>query len=73
MSQHTETNTFSDVNEARRYEYRLKHGRNQLVTTRRVYHELERVPEGAGHVPTESNSVLDRAPIVTAQASHAHM
>ena len=32
--------------EARRYEYRLKYGRNPLVTTRRVYHESETVPEG---------------------------
>ena len=36
--------------EACRYEYRLKNGRNPPVTTRRVYHELERAPEGAGPV-----------------------
>ena len=46
--------------EARRYEYRLKYGRNPLVTTRGVYHELERAPEGAGPVASETNSVSDR-------------
>ena len=34
--------------EARRYEYRLKYGRNPPVTTRRVYHET--VPEGTARI-----------------------
>ena len=46
--------------EARQYEYRLKYGRNPLVTTRRVYRELERVLDGAALVPSESNPVSDR-------------
>ena len=45
---------------ARRHEYRLKYGRHPLVTTRRVYHELERAPEGAGPVASETNPVSDR-------------
>ena len=41
--------------EARRYEYRLKYGRNPPVTTRRVYHEPETVPEGTAptHTPVK--------------------
>ena len=35
--------------EARRYEYRLKYGRNPPVTTHGVYHEPETVPEGTAH------------------------
>ena len=46
--------------EARRYEYRLKYGRNPLVTTRRVYHEPETVPEGTAHGESERNPVSDR-------------
>ena len=41
--------------EARRYEYRLKYGRNPSVTTRRVYHEPETVPEGTAHGVSETN------------------
>ena len=44
----------------RRHEYRLRYGRNPLVTTRRVYHELERAPEGAGPVASEPTPVSDR-------------
>ena len=46
--------------EARRYEYRLKYGRNPPVTTRRVYHEPETVPEGTSHGESETNPVSDR-------------
>ena len=46
--------------EARRYEYRLKCGRNPPVTTRRVYHEPETVPEGTAHGESETNPVSDR-------------
>ena len=43
--------------EARRYEYRLEYGRNPPVTTRRVYHEPETVPEGTAHGERETNPV----------------
>ena len=71
--------------EARRYEYRLKHGRNPHVTTRQVNHEPERTLEGKVLVASETNPVFDRdrepvvaspftasasAPIVTAHTSH---
>ena len=46
--------------EARRYEYRLKYGRNPLVTTRRVYHEPEAVPEGTAQGERVTNPVSDR-------------
>ena len=46
--------------EARRYEYRLKYGRNPPVTTRRVHHEPETVPEGTSHGESETNPVSDR-------------
>ena len=61
--------------EARRYEYRLRYGRNPPVTTRRVYHELETAPEGAGPVASETNLVSyretkqDVSPHSTASAS----
>ena len=71
--------------EARRHECRLKYGRNPPVTTRRVYHEPGRAPEGAGLGASETNPVSDRerepvvssrstsstsAPTETAQNSH---
>ena len=46
--------------EARRYEYRLKYGRNPPVTTRRVSHEPETIPEGTAHGESETNPVSDR-------------
>ena len=46
--------------EARRYEYRLKYGRNPPVTTHRVNHEPETVPEGTAHGERETNPVPDR-------------
>ena len=46
--------------EARRYEYRLKYGRNPLVTTRGVYHEPKTVPEGTAHGESETKPVSDR-------------
>ena len=46
--------------EARRYEYRLKYARYPPVTTRRVYHEPETVPEGTAHGESETNPVSDR-------------
>ena len=55
--------------EARRYEYRLKYGRNPPVTTRGVYREPETVPEGAAHGESEKNPVsyLQREPASSSQ------
>ena len=46
--------------QARRYEYRLKYGRNPPVTKRGVYHEPETVPDGTAHVESETIPVSDR-------------
>ena len=46
--------------EGHRCENRVKYGRNPLVTTRRVYHEPETVPEGTVHGESETNPESDR-------------
>ena len=58
-SRHMQTNTLVRC-EARRYEYRLKYERNPPVTTHRVNHEPETVPEGTAHGESETNPVSDR-------------
>ena len=57
--------------EARRYEYRLKYGRDPPVTTRGVCHEPETAPEGARPVESEPSPVSDRErePAVSSQAT----